>query len=212
MKSVAPYPFAASTQTGLVPTAMILDAPRKVAPATDIRPTGPIPITSTESPNCTSASSTPWNPVGTISDSIHASTVLILSGRSARFPSASFTWKNSENTPSLKLENFQPASIPPECIEYPPCASREFQSGVIAGTRTLSPGLKSFTSSPTSTTSAHPSCPRIILWRSPMAPSQSVCTSDVQIASASGLQMASSGPQAGRSFSIQPDCPIFSIA
>ena len=72
--------------------------------------------------------------VGTISESIHASTVEIFDGSSARLPSASFTWKNSENTPSLKFENFHPASIPPECIEYPACASSEFQSGVIAGT------------------------------------------------------------------------------
>ena len=41
--------------------------------------------------------------------------------------------------------------------------SSEFQSGVIAGTSTRSPGLKSFTNSPTSTTSAQHSCPRIIL-------------------------------------------------
>ena len=100
-----------------MPTAIILAAPCMLAPATDIRPTGPIPITSTLSPNSTPASSTPWNPVGTMSDNIQASTVLILSGNKAKLPSASLTWKYSENTPSLKLENFQPANIPPECIE-----------------------------------------------------------------------------------------------
>ena len=136
----------------------------------------------------------------------------IPSGMRARFPSASFTWKYSPKTPSLKFENFQPASIPPECIEYPPCASREFQSGVMAGTRTLSPGLKSFTKEPTSTTSPQPSCPKIMSCLSPIAPSQTVCTSDVHGASASGLQIASSGPQAGISFSIQPVSPSFSIA
>ena len=39
------------------------------------------------------------------------------SGRCARLPSASLTWNTSPNTPSLKLENFQPASMPPECME-----------------------------------------------------------------------------------------------
>ena len=147
-----------------------------------------------------------------MSESIQASTGSIPFGRSAKFPSASFTWKYSPKTPSLKLENFQPASIPPECMENPACASKEFQSGVIAGTRTRSPTLKSLTISPTSTISAQHSCPKIMLCLSPIAPSQRVCTSEVQIATASGVQMASIGPHAGRSFSIHPDSPIFSIA
>ena len=49
---------------------MMREAPRILVPATDISPTGPIPTTSTVSPNWTSANSTPWKPVGTISDSI----------------------------------------------------------------------------------------------------------------------------------------------
>jgi len=212
MISDAPYFFAASTHTGRLPTAIIRAAPRIFVPATAMSPTGPMPMTSTTSPNCTSASSTPWNPVGTISESMHASTTLISFGKCARFPSASFTWKYSANTPSLKLENFQPASMPPECIAYPAWASSEFQSGVIAGTRTRSPGLKSFTSAPTSTTSAQHSCPRIMSCRSPTAPSHTVCTSEVQMAIASGLQIASMAPQAGLSFSTQPTEPILSIA
>ena len=116
MKSDAPYSFATSTHLGRVPTAIMREAPRRLAPATDMRPTGPMPITKTVSPNCTSASSAPCRPVGTISESIQASTISIPSGMSARLPSASFTWKNSEKTPSLMLENFQPASMPPECM------------------------------------------------------------------------------------------------
>ena len=45
--SVAPYSFATLTQFGLVPTAKILPAPRFLAPATEHKPTGPIPITAT---------------------------------------------------------------------------------------------------------------------------------------------------------------------
>ena len=147
-----------------------------------------------------------------MSESIQASTMSMPSGSSARLPSASLTWKYSEKTPSLMLENFHPASIPPECMANPACASSELQSGVIAGTSTRSPGLKSRTSEPTSTTWAQHSWPRIMLCRSPTAPSQTVCTSEVQRATANGLQMASSGPHCGRSFSIQPTSPIFSMA
>ena len=143
---------------------------------------------------------------------MHASVMSIPSGRCARFPSASLTWKNSENTPFLMLENFQPASIPPECMANPACASSELQSGVMAGTSTRSPGWKSRTSSPTETTSAQHSCPRIISCRSPTAPSQTVCTSEVQTAAASGRQTASIGPQTGFSFSTHPTFPISSIA
>ena len=45
-----------------------------------------------------------------------------------------------------------------------------------------------------------------------MAPSYTVWTSDVHGASASGRQIASFGPHAGRSFSIQPTSPIRNIA
>ena len=136
----------------------------------------------------------------------------IQSGKCAILPSASFTWKNSPNTPSLKLENFQPDNIPPECIEYPPCASSEFQSGVIAGTTTRSPGLKSFTSSPTASTIPTASCPKIISVRSPIAPDHTVCTSEVQGEIAVGRTRASVGPICGISFSTQPISPIFFIA
>ena len=91
-------------------------APRSRQPATAINPTGPMPMTATSSPNCTSASSAACSPVGIISQSIAAAPGSMSSGRRARFASASLTWKNSANTPSLKFENFQPASIPPECI------------------------------------------------------------------------------------------------
>ncbi len=150
------------------------DAPRIAEAATDIRPTGPIPMTATVSPNLISASSAPWKPVGIISAIIVAAPRSIPSGRWARFPSASLTWKYSAKTPSLKLENFHPESIPPECIEKPSCASREFQSGVIAVMRTLSPFLKSLTRDPASTTSPTASWPRIMSFLSPIAPSHTV--------------------------------------
>ena len=134
------------------------------------------------------------------------------SGSSAKLPSASLTWKYSANTPSLKLENFQPASIPPECMGKPRWASREFQSGVMADTMTLSPGLKSLTKAPTSSTMPTASWPKIISLRSPMAPSQTVWTSDVQGLRAIGRTMASIGPQAGRSFSIQPTLSMLNMA
>ena len=171
-----------------------------------------MPITATLSPNWMSASSAPWKPVGTMSEIIAAAARSIPSGRCAKLPSASFTWKYSAKTPSLKLENFQPESMPPECIAKPSCACLEFQSGVIADTSTLSPTLKSRTRLPTSTTSPTASWPRIILDRSPIAPAQTVCMSEVQGASASGLQIASIGPHLGISFSIQPVAPIFNIA
>ena len=75
-----------------------------------------------------------------MSESMQASTTEISRGRCARFPSASLTWKYSAKTPSLTLENFQPPSIPPECMGKPACASREFHTGVMAGTSTRSPG------------------------------------------------------------------------
>jgi hypothetical protein len=92
------------------------------------------------------------------------------------------------------------------------CASTEAQSGVIAGTMTRSPGLKSLTSEPTSTTSPTASCPRIILCLSPIAPAHTVWISEVQGATAIGLTIASSGPYVGALFSIQPTSPIFSMA
>ena len=150
--------------------------------------------------------------MGTISLIIQAAPRSIPSGNSARFPSASLTWKNSPNTPSLKFENFQPESIPPECMANPPCASNEFQSGVIAETSTRSPTLKSLTSLPTSTISPTASWPKIMSFRSPIAPAQTVCMSEVQGANARGLQIASIGPQVGASFSIQPVFPILIIA
>ena len=130
----------------------------------------------------------------------------------ARLPSASLTWKYSPKTPSLKLENFQPESMPPECMGYPDCVSVEDQSGVMAGIKTWSPGLKSLTSAPTSTTSPHASWPRIMSVRSPIAPSQHVCTSEVHGATAKGRTIASRGPQTGRSFSTQPIRPMERIA
>ena len=48
--------------------------------------------------------------------------------------------------------------------------------------------------------------------RSPMAPSQTVWMSEVQGETAMGLTIASSGPQAGTSFSIQPVLPMPSMA
>jgi hypothetical protein len=60
---------------------------------------------------------------------------------------------------------------------------------------TRSPGLKSLTSLPTSSTIPRASCPRIMFFRSPMAPSQTVWTSEVQGASARGLTVASRGPE-----------------
>ena len=77
---------------------------------------------------------------------------------------------------------------------------------------TSSPGLKSLTSSPTWTTSPTASWPKIISSLSPIAPSQTVCTSEVQGAIAMGLQIASKGPHLGISFSTQPVEPIFNIA
>lgn len=103
-----------------------------------------------------------------------------LSGKRARFASASLTWKYSAKTPSLKLENFHPASMPPECMEYPACASRLPQSGVMAGTMTRSPGFKVLTRLPTSTISPTASWPKIMSVRSPIAPSQTVWISEVQ--------------------------------
>lgn len=99
-------------------------------------------MTQTVSPNRISASSAPCSPVGIISLSITAETGSTFSGSRARFPSASFTWKSSAKTPSLMLENFHPASIPPECIENPPCASRLFQSGGDRGDDHPVPRLK----------------------------------------------------------------------
>lgn len=71
-------------------------------PASPINPTGSIPITATSSPNWISAISTPRNPVGTMSLTIVAAPRSIPSGRRAKLPSASFTWKSSPNTPSLR--------------------------------------------------------------------------------------------------------------
>ena len=159
-----------------------------------------------------SASSAAWKPVGTMSAIMDASATGMESGRIARFPSASLTWKSSPKTPSLKFENFQPASMPPECIPNPACASRDIQSGVIAGTITRSPGLKSFTREPTSTTSPTASCPRIMSVRSPIAPSHTVWISELHGATASGFTSASSGPHLGASFSIHPISPILRIA
>ena len=42
---------------------------------------GPMPTTQTSSPNCTSASSTPWKPVGTMSASMTAATGSTSAGR-----------------------------------------------------------------------------------------------------------------------------------
>ena len=117
MMSVAPYSRARAAQSGREPTAYRWAAPRRAAPATAIRPTGPMPMTHTSSPNCTSASSTPWKPVGTMSLSITAAAMSMSGGSRARLASASLTWNSSPNTPSLKLENFHPASMPPECME-----------------------------------------------------------------------------------------------
>ena len=52
--------------------AMILPAPRSALPATDIRPTGPMPMTTTVSPQVTCAISTPWKPVVTMSEAMSA--------------------------------------------------------------------------------------------------------------------------------------------
>ena len=212
MISVAPYWRATSQHFFLEPTAKILPAPINEAPATDIKPTGPIPITQTVSPNLTLASSAPWKPVVTISQSITAWTGVRPSGIRAKLASASLTWKYSAKTPSLKLENFQPPSIPPECIGWPSCAAAVPQSGVMAGTITLSPGLKSLTSEPTLTTWPTASWPRIISWRSPMAPAQTVWISDEHGARANGRTIASSGPHSGTFFVIHPALPMPSMA
>ena len=98
--------------------------------------------------------------------------------------------------------------MPPECMAKPACASGAPQSGVMAGTITRSPGLSVRTSAPVSTISPTASWPRIMSERSPMAPSHTVCTSDVQGDTASGRTIASSGPHLGTSFSIHPIRPI----
>ena len=82
----------------------------------------------------------------------------------------------------------------------------------MAGTITRSPFRKSFTSAPVSTTSPTASCPKIMSWRSPSAPSHTVWMSEVHGAMAIGRTSASSGPMAGGAFSIHPAFPIPSIA
>ena len=82
----------------------------------------------------------------------------------------------------------------------------------MAGTMTRSPTFRSLTREPTSTISPTASWPRIMSVRSPMAPSHTVWISEVQGETAMGRTMASRGPQAGTSFSIQPVRPMPSMA
>ena len=129
-----------------------------------------IPITRTVSPNCTSASSTPWNQGGRYRKACRRLPHWIFSGSRARFPSASFTWKIiGKYADLLKLEDFQLRAFRRSAWVTGLCL-REFQSEVIAGTRTH--GLaRVFYSSPTSqplhSTHGPGSCCR----RSPIAPS-----------------------------------------
>ena len=108
MMSVAPYFLATSTEIGRVPAANNLPAPKSLAPAIAERPTAPIPITNTDPPNGMSAFSDPIIPVDHMSVNITAASSDIPSGMKVKFASAMFTWNLSPNTPSLKLENFQP--------------------------------------------------------------------------------------------------------
>src|SRR6266571_4925796 len=92
-------------------------------------------------------------PVDNISEQYTATSSGTLSGMRAMFPSASFTWKYSANTPSFVLENFHPPNGAPDCEECPACEAGSNQSGVIAPTRTRSPGLNRLTLLPLHTRS-----------------------------------------------------------
>ena len=119
-----------------------------------------------------------------------------------------FTWKNSANTPSFAPKNLK---LPINLWSWALLALRIWvpgapQSGVQQGTTTLSPGLKFFTAPPTSTTSPTASWPRIKFLPGWLK----VCikwVSEEQGAKAMGRTMASRGPAAGFSRSIQPCWP-----
>ncbi len=91
---------------------------------------------------------------------------------------------------ALKLENFN-RRIPPNVHGMKVCASREFQSGVNGGNGDAVARLKVLTSSPTQRL-RRSTVPKITLRRSPTAPSRVCAHLEVQMATASGLQMASS--------------------
>src|SRR6266702_3049623 len=146
-------------------------------------------------------------PVDNISEQYTATSSGTLSGMRAMFPSASFTWKYSANTPSFVLENFHPPNGAPDCEECPACEAGSPQSGVIAPTRTRSPGLKSLTLLPTSWTMPTASCPRVRFSRGPMAP-PTVWESEVQMRALVVLTIASFGPGRGMGFSRKPTWPI----
>ena len=71
------------------------------------------------------------------------------------------------------------------------------QSGVIAGTATLSPILKSLTYSPTATTRPIDSCPKTKLGCLGEPPPNTVCTSDEQGVTAIGSSIAPYGVNSG---------------
>ena len=121
--------------------------------------------------------------------------------------SASLTWKYSANTPSLMLANFHPPSALPDCEECPACEAASPHSGVIAPTKTWSPGLKRFTALPTWWTRPTASCPRVRFSRGPIAPF-TVCTSEVQMRALVVLTTASVGPGLGIGLSAKPTLPI----
>src|SRR5437764_12632135 len=124
---------------------MINPAPRRFAPTVAMRPTGPCAKTATVPPIGTCPYSAPMKPVDNISAQYTATSSGTLSGMRAMFPSASFTWKYSANTPSFVLENFHPHNGAPDCEECPSCEAESNQHGVIAPNRYHYPDLYSLT-------------------------------------------------------------------
>ena len=102
---------------------MTRPAPRSLAPAVAIIPTGPWAMTATVPPIGMLPFSAPMNPVESMSAQYTAASSGTESGIFAMFASASLTWKYSAKTPSLVLANFQPPSGAPDCDAYPSWAA-----------------------------------------------------------------------------------------
>ena len=113
--SVAPYSLARATLAGRLPMAMIRPAPRSRAPAMAMRPTGPMPMTTTVSPGWTSASSAPYRPVLSMSAARTAASQDTPAGMRAALASRSRMRAYSAMRPSSLLESFWPVMSPAQC-------------------------------------------------------------------------------------------------
>ena len=155
-----------------------------MAAAAAISPTAPLPIISTVLSSSISASSAAVKPVAIMSQAISADSIERLSGICERFISAIGTLKRSAHIPSMFRPSLDAEKGMPLCPAISP------GSGMTAETATRSPGLKSFTPDPASSTSAIPSCPSTRFSRLGPAPENTVCTSEEQGDRYTGLRIA----------------------